>query len=117
MSKRQTKRVDYRELHSTGQVSYITHVSDETDGHLTDQSEHPSPADMSNELNIEIECLIDEVVDCIDEFVIDGCPQSEIQSSVKYLLNLRKDIRFKARTSKIDLKANTDALAQSINQT
>jgi len=130
-TRRNTKRVDYRELHRTGKVTYTSHIQAEdvadtdadinADIDIADISQSsiedtPSPTiNMSDQDSDEIHSLIDEANDHIDEFIIEGSPLSEISRSIDFLDNLRKVLRNKARAAKIDLEANTQPIAQSIN--
>ena len=128
---RKTRRVDYRELHKTGQVTYISHIQTEDDADtdadvnadidIADISQSsienlpPRTINMSEQDSDEIHSLIDEANDHIDEFVIEESPVSEISKSIDFLENLRKVLRNKARAAKLDLEANTHPMAQSIN--
>ena len=63
MSSRNKKRLDYRELHSTGQVSYIAHTSSDENlsSRLDNLSIQDDPADtmLTDQSIVEITLLVE----------------------------------------------------------
>ena len=95
MSKKRTKRINYKELHSTGQI-----VHEEDNESLSEQlsnlslQEDSTMAKMSS-LVIDVRVLIEEIKDAIDENPIQGSIIDDIDAIIK-LEELRITLRQKS---------------------
>ena len=95
MSKRITRRINYKELHSTGQI-----IHEEDNESLSDQlsnlslQEDLAMAKMSS-LVVDVRVLIEEIKDVIDENPIQGSLIDDVDASIIKLEELRITIRQK----------------------
>ena len=107
MSKRNKPRINYKELHSTGKISYSTSSEEDLSQQLSNLSIKSTI--MADEV-IEIKLLIQEVEDTIDENQINGSSVNDVEATITKLEALRMDLRRKCLSTNLNENPNLTEL-------
>lgn len=118
MSRRDIKRIDYRELNSTGNITYL---EENLSSQISKLSIHDSPLTMPNDVPsdnaIDLMVMSQEVMDIIDESPINDMVAHEVNIVISKLGHLRTSMRKKQVKVNSSKEQLTEEVRISVNHT